>query len=62
MPEIYGCLFDLNQLLKLFPKQDKELRRKILEYEEKTQEDMAENRLKLFRDFGYDSEFDKSFV
>lgn len=35
MPEISLCLFDLEQLFKLFPKHDKELRRKILEYEQK---------------------------
>ena len=50
MPEISLCLFDLKQLLKLFPKQDKELRRKILD---------SENRLNLFKDFGYQSEFDE---
>lgn len=61
MPEISLCLFDLEQLFKLFPEHDKELRRKILEYEQKTQEDMARNRLKLFSDFGYESEFDEKF-
>ena len=59
MPEISLCLFDLKQLLRLFPKQDKELRRKILDYEQKAQENMAENRLNLFKDFGYQSEFDE---
>ena len=59
MPEISLCLFDLKQLLRLFPKQDKELRRKILDYEQKDQENMAENRLNLFKDFGYQSEFDE---
>lgn len=53
MPEISLCLFDLKQLLKLFPKQDKDLRQKIIDYEQKTQENMAENRLNLFKDFGY---------
>ena len=59
MPEISLCLFDLKQLLRLFPKQDKELRRKILDYEQKAQENMAENRLNLFKDFGYQGEFDE---
>ncbi len=59
MPEISLFLFDLEQLFKLFPKQDRQLRDKILEYEQKTKEDMAENRVKLFAEFGYESEFDK---
>ncbi|MBQ8668487.1 hypothetical protein IJ472_01810 [bacterium] len=59
MPEISLFLFDLEQLMKLFPKQDRQLRDKILEYEQKTQEDMAQNRIKLFSEFGYESEFDK---
>lgn len=59
MPEISLFLFDLEQLFKLFPKGDRQLRDKILEYEQKTQEDMAENRIKLFAEFGYESEFDK---
>ena len=48
MPEIAICFFDLSQLFKLFPKSDKELNRKIQEYELKVQENMAENRFKLF--------------
>lgn len=59
MPEISFCLFDLKQLFKLFPKQDRELKKQIEEYERKTQEDMAENRVKLFSQYGYESEFDK---
>lgn len=62
MPEISLCLFDLGQLCKLFPKEDKELRKKILEYEQKTRENMAENRYRLFKDFGYESEFEESLV
>jgi hypothetical protein len=53
MPEISLFLFDLEQLFKLFPKQDGQLKDKIQEYEQKTQEDMAENRVKLFAEFGY---------
>lgn len=58
MPEISLCLFDLKQILKLFPKEDRTLREKILEYEQKAREDMAYNRWNLFKDFGYQSEFD----
>ncbi len=62
MPEISLCLFDLSQWFKLFPKEDKNLREKILEYEQRTQQDMAQNRLKLFSEYGYDSEFDKALT
>lgn len=55
MPEISLFLFDLKQLLQLFPKENKELKAKIMDYETKTQEAMALNREKLF---GYDSEFE----
>ena len=48
MPEITLCLFDLEQLFKLFPKPDKELNKKLLEYEQKAQENMAQIRLNLF--------------
>lgn len=61
MPEISMFLFDLKQLFKLFPKEDKELQRKIHEYEQQTQADMAQNRLNLFSEFGYESEFDKAY-
>ena len=59
MPEISLFFFDLEQLFKLFPKEDRQLKDKILEYEQKTHEDMAENRIKLFSEFGYKSEFDE---
>ncbi len=61
MPEISMFLFDLKQLFKLFPKEDKELQRKIQEYEQQTQADMAQNRLNLFSEFGYESEFDNAY-
>lgn len=57
MPEISLFLFDLEQLFKLFPKQNNNFKEKILEYEQKTQEDMTENRVKLFSEFGYSNEF-----
>lgn len=62
MPEISFCLFDLKQLFKLFPKVDREFESKIDEYERKTQEDMAQIRLNLYSDFGYESEFDKACI
>ena len=55
MPEISLFLFDLKQLLQLFPKENKELKAKIMDYETKTQETMALNREKLF---GYHSEIE----
>ncbi len=48
MPEIALCLFDLEQLFKLFPKQDRDLNKKLVEYEQKAQENMAQIRFKLF--------------
>lgn len=48
MPEISVFFFDLKQLFKLFPKADRELNKKIREYEEQLEEDMAQNRMKLF--------------
>ncbi len=62
MPEISFCLFDLNQLFKLFPKEDKDLAKKLQNYELKVKDDMAENRYRLFKDFGYQSEFEESLV
>ncbi len=48
MPEISFFLFDLQQIFKLFPKEDKELKQKIREYEMQLEEDMAQNRSRLF--------------
>ena len=53
MPEIDFCLFDLSKILILFPREDKELRERVLEYEKKAQQDMEQNRWKLFNEFGY---------
>ena len=58
MPEISLFLFDLEHLFKLFPKQNFQLKDIISEYELKTQEDMSENRVKLFSDYGYECKFD----
>ena len=57
MPEISFCLFDLNYLFKLFPRENKELNEKLSEYENYTQQVMEENRTKLFNEFEYQSEF-----
>jgi hypothetical protein len=48
MPEISVFFFDLRQLFLLFPKADKELENKIKEYEDQLEEDMAQNRMRLF--------------
>lgn len=56
MPEIYELFFGFGELLRLFPKQDRELAQKLEEFEAQAQEDMAYNRLKLF---GLESEFEK---
>lgn len=53
MPEIDFCLFDLSKILILFPREDKELRERVLEYEKKAQQDMEQNRWKLFNEFDY---------
>ncbi len=56
MREIYELFFGLGELLRLFPRQDKEFSQKLEEFEAQAQEDMAYNRLKLF---GLESEFEK---
>lgn len=48
MPEISFFIFDLTQIFKLFPKVDSEYNKKIREYEEKLEQDMAQNRMRLF--------------
>lgn len=48
MPEISVFFFDLKQLLRLFPKADREFENKIKEYEQQLEEDMAQNRMRLF--------------
>ena len=58
MPEISLFLFDLEHLFKLFPKPNWQLQDKICEYEIKAQENMSENRSKLFSEYGYECEFD----
>jgi hypothetical protein len=48
MPEISFFFFDLEQIFRLFPKEDKEFNQKIRDYEEQLEENMAQNRLRLF--------------
>lgn len=60
MPEISFCLFDLEQLFKLFPKRDREFEQKVDEYEQQAQENMAQIRLRLFSD-SENSEFEKVY-
>ena len=48
MPEISVFFFDLKQLFRLFPKANKEFEQKVKEYEEQLEEDMAQNRMRLF--------------
>ena len=62
MPEIEVMLFDLTHLFKLFPKENKEISQKIEKFEHEIQENMAENRLKLFSEFGYNDEFEKALT
>ena len=62
MPEISFCLFDLGKLFELLQKENKELKAKIAEYETNAQEEMAQNRMKLFSDYGYKSEFDAALT
>lgn len=53
MPEISFFFFDLEYLFKLFPKCDKEQHYDLAEYENKTQENMFQNRMNLFSEYGY---------
>lgn len=55
MPEINLFLFDLGQLLKLFPKTNSESDFEVRKYEQKNEEEMERNRLNLFGQYGYTS-------
>ena len=57
MPEIYEMFINLSELLRLIPRKDEELKEKIEQYENKLEKNMAQNRLKLFSEYGYNSEF-----
>ena len=58
MPEIYECFFGLSQLIKLFVSEDKAF---LKEFEERTEKEMAQNRLKLYTDYGYTNEIEHSY-
>lgn len=58
MPEIYECFYGLSHLFNFFINNDKEFIEEFKNFEEKTQQEMAENRLKLFTDYGYNGEFE----
>lgn len=53
MPEIYVCFYGLFQLTRCFTNNCSNIDKEIANYENKTQCDMAEIRMKLFTDFGY---------
>lgn len=61
MPEIYEMFFNLSELFRLLPKEDNEVEEQIKHYENKLAQDMAENRIRLFGDYGYESEFEKLY-
>ena len=62
MPEIYECFYGLAELTKFFTQEDKTFLKKLQEFEEKTEEEMAKNRLKLYTDYGYTNEFDQVYI
>ncbi len=62
MPEIYECFYGLAELTKLFIKEDGSFLEELKNFEEKTEEEMAKNRLKLYTDYGYTSEFDQMYI
>lgn len=57
MPEISFCLFDLRYLFKLFPKSDCEFDEKLKNFENSIEEEMVQNRNKLFAEYDYSGEF-----
>lgn len=61
MPEVYECFFGLSQLIKLFVSEDKTFLKELKEFEEKTEREMAQNRLKLYTDYGYTSDIEHSY-
>ena len=58
MPEVYECFFGLAQLAKLFVSEDKTFLKELKEFELKTEREMAQNRLKLYTDYGYTDEIE----
>jgi hypothetical protein len=53
MPEIFECFTNLCELLRFIPLENNDTDREIQEYEHKTLNDMAQNRIKLFGQYGY---------
>ncbi len=56
MPEIYEMFFNLSELLRLIPKNN-EIEKQVKIYEKQLENNMEENRLKLFSEYGYNNEF-----
>jgi hypothetical protein len=61
MPEVYECFFGLAQLAKLFVSEDKTFLKELKEFEDRTGKEMAQNRLKLYTDYGYTNEFQELY-
>lgn len=59
MPEISFCFFDMKYLLKLFPKMNDEVKDGLVHFEQTMENEMAQNRTKLFDEFNYEGEFQK---
>lgn len=53
MPEIYECFFNLSELLRLIPSQQYNNDEEIQNLECEIQNNMEQNRIKLFGQFGY---------
>ena len=62
MPEIYECFYGLAQLTRLFTSEDKSFLEALKEFERKSEIEMAQNRLKLYTDYGYTSEFQEMYL
>ena len=61
MPEIYEMIINFSELFKLLPHQDTDIKEEINRYEAQLERDMAENRIRLFGEYGYNSEFEKAY-
>ena len=61
MPEIYEMFINLSELFRLIPRPDTELDEQISKYENELEKNMSENRLRLFSEYGYNSEFEKAY-
>lgn len=61
MPEIYEMIFNISELFRFLPKEDNEFTQQIEHYESQLERDMAQNRVRLFGDYGYESDFEKTY-